>query len=161
MRMSGSTLAILLAVSAGLGRVQAQDVARVDSGTVVRLHLSGGAMQRGRLLTPVAPATAEIVYCRYPGPPCRALTAPRVDSVPRSRLTQLDEAAGSHWQRGAIVGGAIGAALGIATIAFADGLCESEGCVNASLGGAAVVLALGTGLGLVFGSTSLTWRTVW
>ena len=139
----------------------AQQASSLDSGTVVRFHLATDATMRGRLLMPILPSTPTITYCRYPGVPCRALDDPGVRTVDGAQLAQVDVADGSHWQRGALIGGAIGAALGAFAIALGNGICDTSDCRAAGWRFAGVTLMLGFGLGITFGSTSLSWRPAW
>jgi hypothetical protein len=139
----------------------AQGTAPVDSGVVVRLHLGTDTTRRGRLLAPIVPASLTITYCRYPGPPCSSPTSLGLDSIPTSDVIHLDVASGSHWKRGALIGGGIGAALGGLFIAFAHSMCETSECRSSADTGALITAGLGLTLGAAFGSTSLTWKPVW
>jgi hypothetical protein len=138
----------------------AQQGSPVDSGTVVQFHMAAGTTMRGRLLVPILSSTPTITYCRYPGVPCRTLDDPGVRTVAGPEVAHLDVAAGSHRVRGALIGGAIGA--GLAGVGLYVGqLCEDSECRASVRRGAAVTVALGLGLGFVFGSTSLRWRPAW
>jgi hypothetical protein len=151
----------LVALVAFPGVATAQQDRSLDSGTVVRFQMAPGAAVRGRLLIPIRSTTPSITYCRYPGVPCRSLDDPGVRTLDRSQIAHVDVADGSHWQRGALIGGAIGAALGVMGLYLANGLCDTDDCLASGRRGAAVTVALGLGLGMLFGSTSLRWRPAW
>jgi hypothetical protein len=141
--------------------VAAQQSSPVDSGTVVRFQMATGATMRGRLLMPIRPSSPTITYCRYPGVPCRTGDDPGVRTVDGPQVAHVHVADGSHWVRGGVIGGAIGAALGGAAISFANGICDTSDCRATGRRFAATTVALGLGLGIVFGSTSLRWRAAW
>ena len=98
----------------GLACAQATPVAlRIDSATVVRLHLAAGRTVAGRLIIPFEPGSVEFAYCPYPSRPCSGAQDPRVVMIEASRVMRVDIAAGYHSSRGALIGGAVGLALGL------------------------------------------------
>lgn len=139
----------------------AQQGGGVDSGTVVRFQMATGGTMRGRLLRPIRASSPTITYCRYPGVPCRTRDDSGMRTVEGPQVAHVDVADGSHWVVGGVIGGAIGAAFGGAAIAFANGICDTDACRASGRRGAAVTVALGLGLGMAFGSTSLRWRPAW
>lgn len=141
------------------GVVDAQQATSIDSGIVVRMHRADAATIRGRLFTPFQPGNTALVYCRYPAAPC--LNAAATESLAVSAIMHLDVAQGSHWKRGALIGGAVGAVLGGLVIAFANGLCDTSSCRSDAKLAALVPLGMGVGLGAAFGSTSLVWKPRW
>lgn len=147
---------LLLLLVPGVAVAQA---APIDSGIVVRMHRTGAATIRGRLFTSFQPGNTTVVYCRYPAAPC--LNAAATESLALADIMHLDVAQGSHWKRGALIGGVVGAALGGLLIAFANGLCETSSCRSDARLGALVPLGMGVGLGAAFGSTSLVWKPRW
>jgi hypothetical protein len=98
----------------GLASAQGTPVSlRIDSATVVRLHLAAGRTVAGRLVIPFEPGSAEFAYCPYPSRPCSGARDPRVVTIEASRVMRVDVAAGYHSSRGALIGGAVGLALGL------------------------------------------------
>lgn len=128
----------------------------LDSGTLVRVHLSSGARLRGRLLARFAPTSDRIVFCRYPGNPCADPAAPGIATIPATSVARIDVAAGNRAALGA-VGGALGivagALLGNATIGAAND-------TQVGTGGVLVGAALGAVIGALAGSTDIVWRRV-
>lgn len=156
------TAALLLgAASAASSQIPALPAA-VDSGRMVRMHTAAGMVQ-GRLVSPFRPTDATLSYCRYPGPPCvgrEDSLAVRTISV--SALTRLEQSPGSHWRRGAIIGGAVGAVLGGLAMSFAIGMCERD-CPKQKaplivLGGMLNAVAFG-GVGALWGSAFSRWES--
>jgi hypothetical protein len=133
----------------------------VDSGRMVRMHTATGMIQ-GRLTTPFRATDPTLTYCRYPGPPCvgpEDSLAIRTISV--SALTRLEQSPGSHWRRGAIIGGAFGAIAGGLTMSFLLAMCEYD-CPNQKaplivLGGLVNGVAFG-GIGALWGSAFPRWE---
>lgn len=122
----GSALMLALAVN---GRAQIPANAEpIDSGTLVRLHLVGDSIVRGRLVGPLVPAASTIVLCRFPGPPCTATTDPGVAMWPLTSVRQLEVAKGSAVKTGVVVGFLIGLVVGTQLGEFCiDGPCPSAG----------------------------------
>ena len=150
-------IVLLLALRTRAG-AQGLRTVPIDSGTLVRLHVSNHQSVRGRLLQPLSPATANLIFCRYPGTPCTAFSDPRVETIPGAQVARLDVATGSHWVRGGLIGAAVGAALGGVFIALGNGLCDTADCKSSSRRAALGPLALGIGIGVLFGSASIVWR---
>lgn len=142
-------------------QVLAQSPITVDSGKVVRMSLPDDTVE-GRLIAPASSSIALISYCRYPGPPCHTLLDAGIDSVETSRVVHLDVANGSNWERGALIGGAIGAAIGGIGLSFAHGgFCELPECEGDAVWAAIGITIAGAAVGAVFGATSLTWEPIW
>lgn len=152
----------LLGTAATASAQQPPLPAAVDSGRMVRMHTAAGMVQ-GRLVSPFRPTDATLSYCRYPGPPCvgrEDSVAVRTISV--SALTRLEQSPGSHWRRGAIIGGAVGAVLGGLAMSFALGMCERD-CPKQKaplivLGGMVNAVAFG-GVGALWGSAFSRWES--
>src|SRR5690606_5309567 len=97
-----------------------------DSGTLVRLHTADG-IARGRLLVPFRSDAATIRFCAYPGPPCDANTpADRLREMRTDAIRSLEQSVGSHWREGAVIGGLIGAGLGVLALGFAESMGEGN-----------------------------------
>ena len=134
-----------------------------DSGRMVRMHTVSGMLQ-GRLTAPFHATDATLSYCRYPGTPCTGLedsTAIRTISV--AALTRLELSPGSHWRRGALIGGIFGAVAGGLSTAFLVSFCESRNCAsNRSaiivLGGMSGAVTFGA-FGAIWGSAFSRWES--
>ena len=84
-----------------------------DSGTLVRLHTANG-IARGRMLAPFRSDAATVRFCAYPGPPCDANTpADRLLEMRTDAIRSLELSVGTRWRKGAVIGGLIGAGLGV------------------------------------------------
>ena len=156
------TAALLLGAASAASSQTAALPAAVDSGRMVRMHTATGMVQ-GRLVSPFRPTDATLSYCRYPGPPCVGRDdslAVRIISV--SALTRLELSPGSHWRRGAIIGGAVGAVLGGLAMSFALGMCERDCPTQKApliiLGGIVNAVAFG-GVGALWGSAFSRWES--
>lgn len=134
----------------------------VDSGTLIRMHSATGETTRGRLLHPLTPATTLLTACRYPGPPCTAMPdSTALLQVPMASLVRIDRQRGSHWARGAGIGGLAGAALGLLVGATINGFCDDPSGCGPDTGVYALVGAAGFGvLGGLIGDGSPTWREI-
>ena len=132
---------------------------QLDSGTIVRLRWTGGR-ERARLLTPLAPDSATVRYCRYPSPVCGGTTLNPVRARPLRELAGLDIRRGSRAGPGALIGAGIGTVGGLLVIlgqAFSDRPALSTGdqvLIVASLAGA------WAGLGALVGAASDDWARV-
>ena len=122
----GVALMFALAVN---GRAQIPaSAAPIDSGTLVRLHLLGDSIVRGRLIGPLVPPESTIVLCRFPGPPCTATTDPGIAMWPLTSVRQLEVSKGSAAKTGVVVGFLIGLVVGTRLGEFClDGPCPSAG----------------------------------
>lgn len=126
------------------------------------MHTATGMVQ-GRLTAPFHSTDATLSYCRYPGTPCvgrEDSLAIRTISV--SALTRLEQSPGSHWRRGAIIGGAVGAILGGLAMSFVLAMCEYD-CPNQKaplivLGGMVNAVAFGA-VGALWGSAFPRWES--
>ncbi len=157
--MARVLLALVVALTTpGVATPQEPGAAALDSGTLVRMHLRSGEAVRGRLLQTFRPSDATLTFCRYPGTPCATLSDARVDKMPAAHVEQIDVAHGTHWIRGALIGGVVGGLLAMFYIQLGHGLCDDSACEaeSARYGRAAFALALG--LGVAFGSQSVGWR---
>src|SRR6266545_179943 len=154
------TLTLLVVVHTS---ASAQQLAAVplDSGTLVRFHASNTHWVRGRLLQAFRPTSSTLILCRYPAPPCAALSDPHVQAIPAGQVAHLDIAAGSHWVRGGLIGAGLGAAVGGFFIVLGDELCDTADCKTSSRRAALAPLGLGFGLGALFGSAAVRWRPAW
>lgn len=147
-------------LSPGLAGAQATPVSlRIDSATVVRLHLSAGRTVAGRLAIPFEPGQAEFVYCPYPSNPCSGAGDPRVVTIEASRVMRVEMAAGYHGTRGALIGGAVGLALGLLIESIPN---PNEERVRFSLSRQVLYLSVCAGfsglMGWTIGSGSRVWQ---
>jgi hypothetical protein len=152
-------LVVLIALLSRPGSAIAQELARtpIDSGTLVRMHLSETESARGRLLRTFSQGSASLTYCQYPtATPCSSLTDTRAHTIDASQLLAIEVADGTHLARGLVIGGLIGTAIGVVYAGLEGGLCESN-CADP-----AVAIAAGAGwglaLGALFGSQSTRWK---
>jgi hypothetical protein len=146
-----------LAASGAAGQGTVGSVA-IDSGTLVRLTPRAGSPFEGRLIQRFPAASTTLSMCRYPGPPCTDpsdSTAIRKAQV--ASLLRLEVQRGNHAGSGALLGGGIGALLGVVAGSFARGLCDTADCASgantAPLSGAFV----GAAIGALFGWASPRW----
>jgi len=155
-----ASIALLGTVATASAQRPALPVA-VDSGRMVRMHTATGMVQ-GRLTAPFRATDPTLTYCRYPGPPCVGREdSAAVRTISVSALTRLEQSPGSHWRRGATIGGAVGAILGGLAMSFALGMCEYD-CPDQKgplivLGGLVNGVAFG-GLGALWGSAFPRWE---
>ena len=88
--MQARTRSIVVGVIAALMPVSAQAqiaTARIDSGALIRMWLSGTESVRGRLLQPFAPSDTVLTSCRYPAVPCVSRSDPHVQTIAAARVT--------------------------------------------------------------------------
>ena len=110
---SAALLPLLAALAAMPAAAQAPLVTeRLDSGTVVRLRLRDGALERGRLLAPFGRDTAALALCPWPGLPCAAGDERRVRR-PSAEVLGIEVHHGTAWKAGAILGALLGVPLGL------------------------------------------------
>ncbi len=137
-------------VSAQAGRLETA----VDSGLVIRLT-RGEQMVRGRLLERMVPAADRALVCKYPGPPCIDPISPnQLATLSLADWDHLDVQVGNRAKKGAVLGGIVGALLGIGGASLARGFCErtcpSEGEVLFK--GVVIGGLFSAGVGAVIGS---------
>jgi hypothetical protein len=158
--VSPSSLAALLLLSPSLIVAQRLPTAPLDSGTLVRMHLSPTEAVRGRLVKDFTPSSSAFTFCPYPASPCASATDTRISTIPASQVTSIDKAVGTHVGRGLAIGGFIGAALGGLFLEAYSQLCDTSSCRAQAWRGFAVPFALGLGFGAAFGSASIRWGAV-
>jgi len=131
---------------------------RMDSGTLVRMTPHTGSPFEGRLVRAV-PAAGSVLYtCRYPGPPCTDATdSAAIRQTQVGSLLRLEVQRGNHAGSGALIGGAIGAVLGVAAGSFGRGLCETQECLSGANAAPFTVGAVGALIGALFGWASPRW----
>jgi len=128
----------------------------IDSGALVRMHLISGDTVCGRLLARLAPTSARVVYCRYPGSPCSDSTAPgfRRQPVGSIRLLELGVHPRPIWAYAAL-GGVMGVGSAWLAQQTLGRLCDEGQCRPVPW----LPLALaGIVWGVVYASESVTWR---
>jgi hypothetical protein len=133
-----------------------------DSGALVRLHTPDG-IARGRLLVPFRRDATSIRFCNYPGPPCDANTpADRLLEMRTDAIRSMERSVGSHWREGAVIGGLIGAGIGVFGVALAEGWSEGGQSYKAGR-----YIRVGTltgvffaGIGAMFTGSSQKWEVV-
>jgi hypothetical protein len=153
-------VAALVLFSPSLVVAQRIPTSPLDSGTLVRLHLSPTESVRGRLVTDFTVSSPVFTFCPYPATPCATATDPRISTIPASQVTGIDKAVGTHLGRGLAIGGLLGAALGGLFVEAYSQLCDTSSCRGQAWRGFAVPFALGLGLGGAFGSASVRWGAV-
>ena len=126
----------------------------VDSGLVIRLT-RGEQMVRGRLLERMVPAADHARVCKYPGPPCIDPISPtQLATLSLADWDHLDVQVGNRAKKGAVLGGILGALLGIGGASLARAFCErtcpSEGEVLFK--GVVIGGLFSAGVGAVIGS---------
>ncbi len=131
----------------------------VDSGTIVRAHLADDEVT-GRVLRGFWPISDSLVLCRYPGNPCTATDSLGRVAIASARLVRLDRRVGTRAGRGAMIGGAIGVALGGMLATFYDANCESSDCRRTGTVTFALLTLVGAVLGAGFGSGTVLWTPV-
>lgn len=155
------TIAAFLAVCPILLQAQVPPSVTLDSGSLVRVHLSTARSIRGRLVTDLSPSNPTLTYCPYPSPPCTTLLDARVRSLPLTQVTGLEVAEGNHWKNGAMIGGLVGLGIGVLVAGEAPGLCDSSACRRTAWRLGLIPFGFGLGLGMAFGSASIKWRPLW
>ncbi len=157
--ITGGVVALVL-VAAIRAPAWAQQVGTVpiDSGTVVRIRLSARQSVRGRLLQTFRPSDPTLTFCRYPGTPCSGLSDARVDRIPAADVEQIEVAHGTHWIKGALIGGVVGGLLAMFYIQAGHAFCDDSACEAASARYGRTAFALALGVGVAFGSQSVGWR---
>ena len=129
----------------------------LDSGTVVRLGWREGPTRTGRLVAPLEPSSDSVIYCRYPGPPCRTSSHSGVESRLAEELVSVEIQRGSRAGRGALLGAGIGVAvLGLGRLAFADRDSPAP-WTGTRVAGAFTLVALSAGVGGLIGRGSARW----
>ena len=83
--------------------------------------------------------------------------------LPVSDLLRRDVSTGSHWRRGALIGGVLGAAMGVLGTAFLVSMCDTADCASnrdtiVLLGGISSGLTIGA-LGALWGSAFPRWES--
>lgn len=148
--------ALFLGVSQGASAAQEPGLqVPLDSGRLVRLHLSTGETIRGRLLESFGFESATLSLCRYPAPRCRSIEDAR--KIGASEVEVIEIRIGSRARHGAVVGGSIGAGLGALFGSGVNSLCDTPGC------GVSILLVTFLGglqgalWGLLFGSQAVVW----
>jgi len=128
----------------------------LGAGTVVRLHLTSGSQEQGKLLTPVALDSATFRYCLYPAPPCTPQDA-RYRERLASDIRAVDVHKGTRAGLGALLGLPVGFVVGAVFIDFAESAGERQ------LGGGentAILMASGAafaGIGALIGGSIDRW----
>ena len=129
----------------------------VDSGQLVRIHTAHSVVL-GRLTSRFQVADAALHYCRYPGPPCLGINdSAAVRTMPTTALLRLEVPRGSHWRRGALVGGVFGVGTGYLLLrGFGCADCSPVSTPRAVAG---VVLSglMWGGIGALVGSAFPRW----
>lgn len=152
----------LLALLSSVRATAAQAVPTLpDSGVLVRIH-TDAEEERGRLLAPFRPDAATIRFCAYPGPACDADTpADRMLEMRTDAIRSLERSVGTHWREGAVIGGLIGAGIGLLAVGFADGMNEGQDIATGNYVGAAIVSGvIWGGIGAMFTGSSQKWEVV-
>lgn len=128
----------------------------VDSGKAVRMHTATGIIT-GRLTARFHQTDDTLRYCRYPGPPCLGTEdSVAMRTIAAATLQRLEVSPGSHWRRGAVIGGVFGAIMGGVSTAFLISFCEGSECGSKRSRDLAVVLG-GLSGGLTFGALGALW----
>ncbi|MBK7596329.1 MAG: hypothetical protein IPJ11_14080 [Gemmatimonadetes bacterium] len=128
--------------------------ASVDSGKMVRMY-TATTMLEGRLLAPYGMGDSALHYCRFPGRPCLGIEdSAAMRTIPVSDLRRLDVSTGSHWRRGALIGGVLGAAMGVLGTAFLVSMCDTADC---AANRDTIVILGGISCGLTFGALGALW----
>jgi|CXWL01.1.fsa_nt_gi hypothetical protein len=126
----------------------------VDSGKMVRMY-TATTMIQGRLLAPFGRNDSALRYCRFPGRPCVGIEdSAAMRTIPVTALRRLDVSNGSHWRRGALIGGVIGAAMGVVGTAFVVSMCDTSDCASHRN---TIVMLGGISSGLTFGALGALW----
>ena len=154
-----SIVALLLFWSSVAAAQQVPPVT-IDSGTLVRMHLTASGTIRGRLVKEFTSYSPSLTFCPYPGPQCVAEAESRITSLPIAQVTSIDQAVGTHVERGLIIGGLIGAGVGGLFLAANSELCDID-CGSSDTRGFLIPLVLGLGLGAAFGAASTEWAPAW
>jgi hypothetical protein len=132
----------------------------LDSGTVVRLRWGQGPAEVGKLLAPLEPGGVNVVYCRYPGPPCAGATVARAEARPVQGLTGVEVQPGQRTGRGALLGAVLGAGfLAVGRLTWYDADSPAPWTGQRVAGGLTVV-AVAAGIGALIGRSQGRWETV-
>ncbi|HEX9631349.1 MAG TPA: hypothetical protein VGA02_02710 [Gemmatimonadales bacterium] len=127
----------------------------IDSGRLVRVHVSAGQPREGRLLRPFGPDNARLVFCPYPAAPCR--TFDRAVTLSATEAVRLEIRTGSRWKRGVAIAAPIGFALGVLAATMNNGFCEGQGCrISEPAFGLLGAVSIGA-WGALFGSQAVVW----
>jgi hypothetical protein len=129
----------------------------LDSGSVVRLIWREQPTRIGRLLAPLEPTSDSVVYCRYPGPPCRSGSLSGVETWLADELMRVEVPRGSRATQGALIGAGLGAAvLGLGRMAFADQDSPAP-WTSQRVATAITFVALSAGVGALIGRRLTRW----
>ena len=151
-----ATLLVIGALVTGAAQGQGPRLTQaIDSGALIRLHLSSGDRVRGRVLAHFTSDSGQLVFCLYPRTPCRDLTEPAVRRLPAAAIQQIEVARGNHARQGAVIGGVAGALLGYTSATVGNGLCERQ-CADPGLVTLSGVIS-GVLWGALIGSTKPVW----
>jgi hypothetical protein len=143
----------------GVASAQGLPSAPIDSGTLVRLHfVTKQEPMRGRLLETFTPSSLQLTFCRFATNPCASLADPHARTIPATDVERIEVARGNHLLRGAVIGTLVGAAVAGVFIAVANGVCDTSDCEATGKTFALTTIGLSLGIGLLFGSQSLTWK---
>ena len=85
----------------------------IEAGTAMRLGLTTGIVERGRLAAPFAPGAAGIIYCRFPSAVCPPTDTSLVLRRQVAELSRLEVRTGNAL-KGALVGGGVVLAIIVA-----------------------------------------------
>lgn len=145
---------VLLGLARSMAAQQPSLPAAVDSGRMVRMY-TATTMIEGRLLARFDRNDPSLRYCRFPGRPCLGIEdTAAMRTMPVTELRRLEIATGSHWRRGATIGGVVGGVLGALSTAFAISFCESAHCADNR---ASIIVLGGMSGGLTFGALGALW----
>jgi hypothetical protein len=129
----------------------------LDSGAVVRLTWRERPAQTGRLLAQLESTSDSVIYCRYPGPPCRSGSGSGVESQTTGELVRVEVPSGSRAARGALIGAGVGlAVLGLGRAAFTNPDSPAP-WTGVRVAGAITFVGLSAGVGALIGRTSTRW----
>ncbi len=159
------TVILALACTLAPARLAAQDSlvhATIDSGTLVRMHAAAGAPRQGRLVQPLTPTSAFIVFCKHPSLPCAdPADTSSILRIPTASLTRLDVQHGTNWGAGVLWGGLIGIAVGKLVSEIVGSLCGGEtghrDCGPSSAGYAAIGAVTFGAIGGIIGGGKPKW----
>jgi len=85
----------------------------IEAGTAVRLGLTTGIVERGRLAAPFAPGAAGIIYCRFPSEACPPTDTSLLLRRQVAELSRLEVRTGNAL-KGALIGGGVVLAIIVA-----------------------------------------------
>jgi len=142
---------VLAGLSAAPLSAQAPTV--IDSGRVVRVHLSSGDALQGYLLVMARPID-PLVLCRSPGAPCTESDSTNLRRVGPPDVMSVDVRTRTRAPEGVLVGALVGAFLASGAHSFAQSSCESSGCAGPAVSyiipGMLLVALLGAMVGTGF-----------